>query len=133
MTANANTPARDEKGRFIKMIQIAEELLDEISIPLESVVEEIEEVEAPIASEDAPAKRRGRKTIFENTEELRAVLADIAEGIRNEEHEVQTSYFLQRKLAEAGLVSFLEIKHAGRGRPRKVPTLTESGVLALAT
>lgn len=80
---------------------------------------------------DTVENKRGRKEIFEKTELFKKVLREIRSGNKPETGSAAT-YFLTRRLAEAGLVEFVEVKSNGRGRPRKNPILTREGELALA-
>jgi DNA-binding PadR family transcriptional regulator len=87
-------------------------------------------VEVEVAATEAA--KRGRKEIFEKPELLKAALAEIRDGVMGEGKPVAT-YFLTRKLADAGLVEFVTQKGEGRGRPRKVAVVTREGAMALAT
>lgn len=78
------------------------------------------------------AAKRGRKEIFEKPELLKRALREIRAGGPTEGAATAT-YFLTRRLAEAGLVEFITVKGEGRGRPRKVAQVTRNGELALAT
>jgi hypothetical protein len=118
----AQQPVRDSKGRFIKAAAIAEAPVTNPE-PIEVLI--VEEIE-PVAS------KRGRKPIGEKRELMLEVLAEIRDGLVGLENpSPRATYFLQRKLADAGLVAFMEIKGEGRGRPRKIPTLTAEGLAQL--
>lgn len=60
---------------------------------------------------------RGRPAFLENKKEVAMALRDLS-GV---------SYYLTRKLAKAGYVSFEVVKSEGRGRPAKRPVLTGKG------
>lgn len=75
--------------------------------------------------------KRGRKEIFAKPELLKAALAEIRDGAPAEGKPVAT-YFLTRRMADAGLVAFDTVKGESRGRPRKVAMLTAEGEQALA-
>ena len=74
----------------------------------------------------ATVTKRGRKEIFAKAELLVAVLAEIQNGAPEGAKPVATR-FLTERLAEAGLVKFRNVKGEGRGRPRKVASLTYKG------
>lgn len=76
--------------------------------------------------------RRGRKEIFSKPVLMKRALREIRKGVAAEGKPTAT-YFLTRRLADAGLVEFVSEKGKGRGRPRKVAMLTPAGVMALAT
>ena len=76
--------------------------------------------------------RRGRKEIFAKPELMKRALREIRNGTATEGKPAAT-YFLKRRLAEAGLVEFVAVKSEGRGRPRNIAKLTREGELALAT
>lgn len=76
--------------------------------------------------------RRGRKEIFAKPELMKRALREIRKGAPTEGKPTAT-YFLTRRLAEAGLVEFVTQKGEGRGRPRKIAQVTREGELALAT
>lgn len=75
--------------------------------------------------------KRGRKEIFAKPELLKKVLREVRNGAPVN-GEAAATYFLKRRLAEAGLVEFVSAKGEGRGRPRKVAQVTREGELALA-
>ena len=76
--------------------------------------------------------KRGRKEIFAKPELLKRALREIRKGAPVEGTATAT-YFLTRRLADAGLVEFATVRGEGRGRPRKVARVTREGELALAT
>jgi DNA-binding PadR family transcriptional regulator len=76
--------------------------------------------------------KRGRKEIFDKPALMKRALREIRNGAPAEGKPTAT-YFLTRRLAEAGLVEFETVKSEGRGRPRHVARLTREGVMALAT
>jgi len=76
--------------------------------------------------------KRGRKEIFDKPELMKRVLREIRKGAGVEDSKVAT-YFLARRLADAGLVEFVAHKGKGRGRPRKIAVVTREGSAALAT
>jgi DNA-binding PadR family transcriptional regulator len=80
----------------------------------------------------ATVTKRGRKEIFAKPELLKRALREIRNGAPAEGKATAT-YFLTRKLADAGLVEFVTQKGEGRGRPRKVAVVTREGAMALAT
>jgi len=80
----------------------------------------------------ATVTKRGRKEIFAKPELLKRTLREIRKGAAAEGKAAAT-YFLTRKLADAGLVEFVTVKGEGRGRPRKMAMVTREGELALAT
>lgn len=80
----------------------------------------------------ATVTRRGRKEIFAKPELLKRALREIRNGAPAEGKTVAT-YFLTRRLAEAGYVNFVDVKGQGRGRPRKIAQVTREGEMALAT
>jgi DNA-binding PadR family transcriptional regulator len=75
--------------------------------------------------------KRGRKEIFAKRDVLVRVLREVRSGAATEKP--KATYFLQRRLADAGLVDFVAVKGEGRGRPRKVAVLTREGAFTLAT
>jgi DNA-binding PadR family transcriptional regulator len=76
--------------------------------------------------------KRGRKEIFAKPELMKRALRDIRKGAATEGKTTAT-YFLTRRLAEAGLVEFVTVKGDGRGRPRKIATVTRAGEMAIAS
>jgi DNA-binding PadR family transcriptional regulator len=76
--------------------------------------------------------KRGRKEIFAKPELMKRALREIRNGTKPEGKPTAT-YFLTRRLADAGLVEFVAVRGEGRGRPRKVATVTREGELAIAT
>lgn len=75
--------------------------------------------------------RRGRKSIFEKREALVKALRAIQNG--ETEDRKMPSYFIQRQLADRGLVEFIPVQTGKRGRPAYNPTLTNKGIAELAT
>jgi DNA-binding PadR family transcriptional regulator len=76
--------------------------------------------------------KRGRKEIFAKPELIKRALREIRNGTKPEGKPTAT-YFLTRRLADAGLVEFVAVKGDGRGRPRKVALVTREGEMAVAT
>jgi DNA-binding PadR family transcriptional regulator len=76
--------------------------------------------------------KRGRKEIFEKRDLLVQALREIRAG-GAVEGKATATYFLTRRLADAGLVEFVTVKGEGRGRPRKVARVTREGEMTLAT
>ena len=81
------------------------------------------------ATEAAVAKR-GRKSIFEKRDALVAALRAIRNG--DSEADAMPSYFIQRQLAERGLVQFTPVQTGRRGRPAHDVSLTDAGIAELA-
>ena len=79
----------------------------------------------------ATVTKRGRKEIFAKPELMKRALREIRKGTATEGKQTAT-YFLTRRLADAGLVEFVTVKGTGRGRPRKIAQVTREGELALA-
>jgi DNA-binding PadR family transcriptional regulator len=86
------------------------------------------EVTAEVTAE---VTKRGRKEIFAKPELLKRALREIRNGAPAE-GKPSATYFLTRKLADAGLVEFVTVKGEGRGRPRKLAVVTREGELALS-
>ena len=80
----------------------------------------------------ANTTKRGRKEIFAKPELMKRALREIRNGAPSEGKATAT-YFLTRRLADAGLVEFVAVKSEGRGRPRNIAKLTRDGEMALAT
>jgi DNA-binding PadR family transcriptional regulator len=80
----------------------------------------------------APVTKRGRKEIFAKPKLLKRTLREIRKGVPTE-GEAAATYFLTRKLADAGLVEFVAVKGTGRGRPRLIASVTREGEMAIAS
>jgi len=80
----------------------------------------------------ANTTKRGRKEIFEKRDLYVRSLREILNGVPADSKPT-ASYFLKRRLADAGLVEFVAVKGEGRGRPRHEARLTRLGLAELAT
>ena len=76
----------------------------------------------------AEPKKRGPKPIVEDPERMAAALQAIYAGAPREGAEMP-SRFIEKKLAEIGMVDFVKVKKPGTmGAPRMVATLTPAAL-----
>ena len=86
------------------------------------------EAETPVAAEP---KKRGPKSIWERENGVETALTAIHAGAA-QEGDTMPSRFIQKQLAEAGLVEFVPVKTPGTlGRPKLVPFLTAAGLVRI--
>lgn len=80
---------------------------------------------------DTSPKKRGPKSIFEREGGVEAALLAIHAGAAPEGEKMPTR-FIEKQLAEAGLVYFQAVKTPGAvGRPRHVAYLTGAGLVRI--
>lgn len=85
------------------------------------------------AAEETPTegKKRGPKGIFERDGAVEAALLAIHAGA-GADGEKMPSRFIEKQLAEAGMVHFQPVKTPGAvGRPRHVAMLTAAGLVRI--
>ena len=88
---------------------------------------ETPETETPEVA--AEPKKRGPKSIWERENGVETALKAIHAGAA-QEGDTMPSRFIQKQLAEAGLVEFVPVKTPGTmGRPKLVAFLTAAGLV----
>ena len=98
----------------------------EVTETPETEVAETPETETPEVA--AEPKKRGPKPIVEDPERMAAALQAIYAGAPREGAEMP-SRFIEKKLAEIGMVDFVKVKKPGTmGAPRMVATLTPAAL-----
>jgi len=92
-----------------------------------------DEVETPEVAAETPVaaepKKRGPKSIWERENGVETALKAIHAGAA-QEGDTMPSRFIQKQLANAGLVEFVPVKTPGTlGRPKLVAFLTAAGLV----